>query len=211
MAAEINIVIADDHCMLANGLALLIAEETDMAVTAVCSNGKTLMASLREHAAAVDVVILDINMPELDGLTALPMIVSGFPDIKVLVLSMYTSAEIIRRVQKAGAQGFLYKGAETALLIAAVREIHAGGTAFEQEKRGHAAELTDDAFIKLSTLSPREKEVAKLIRDGQTTPRIAQQLFIAEYTVNTHRKNIIHKLGLKSTAELIKFATENNL
>ncbi|ASZ12991.1 response regulator transcription factor [Chitinophaga pendula] len=208
---EINIIIADDHKMLVSGLIHILAEEEDYTVQETFSNGKDLLDFLHANPGKTDLVILDINMPALDGLTALPLLHTAFPLLKILVLSMYTSDEIIARVRKAGAKGFLYKGADAPVLIDTIKSILQGNYVFPKDKNTFQAELSDKAFIKLSLLSPREKEIARLIRDGLTTPMIAAKLFLSEYTVNTHRKNIIHKLELRSTAELIRFATEHNL
>ncbi len=206
----IRIIIADDHQVVIDGLKSIFDSEDDIEVIDECHNGKILMEKLAEHAA--DLVLLDINMPEMNGIEASRAIRNQFPDVKILILSMYDTPEFIRNVINAGAAGYVLKNADKKTLLAAIRAV-AGGEeffstevvqnvmhSFKGQNNTHAIEITE-----------REKDVLRLIAEGLTTNEIAEKLFISVHTVNTHRKNLLSKLDLKNTASLVRYALDQGI
>ena len=210
---QINILLADDHVMMANGLKQLLMEDGSLNVSATCTDGDKALQYLNGNPNEIDVAILDINMPNLDGIATVPIIKGKFPKIKVLMLSMYYTHRIIEQVRAAGADGFIHKSDEIEKLIEGIKKVMNGDKVFPKYTPSDTFtnEVTEDAYLKLSSLSEREKQIARHIKDGLTTPKIAIMLHLSEYTVDTHRKNILRKLSLKSTSELIRFAMENKL
>lgn len=210
---QINLLLADDHTMMANGLKQLLMEDSSLNVVAICADGNIALQYLNGNPTAIDVAILDINMPNLDGLITTPIIKSKFPKIKVLILSMYYTFRIIEQVKASGADAFIHKSDEIEKLITAIKKVMNGEKIFPTYTPSDTFtnEITEDAYLKLSSLSEREKQIARLVKEGMTTRKIASLLYLSEYTVDTHRKNILRKLSLKSTSELIRFAMENKL
>jgi DNA-binding NarL/FixJ family response regulator len=209
-----RIVMADDHQMVISSIALMLEHAKHIEVVAIVKDGNKLLQYLNGHSSEVDVVILDLHMPQLDGLSVIPVLKSRFAHIKVVVLSMYYTPQILAQVKSAGADTFVHKAEEIEVLASRIDEAVSGKKNFPQYQTANETytnELLDDAFRRISVLTEREKQVARYIKDGYTTPKIAQALYLSEYTVDTHRKNILRKLELKSTADLIKFAVENKL
>lgn len=209
-----GLILADDHTMMTNALALTLGEMERFSVLACCTDGNKALQFLNGHSGDVDVAIFDIHMPNLDGIAATPIVKSRFSHIKVIILSMYYNHQIIDQVKGCGADAFVHKSDEIERLVQVIEEVKTGKKVFpnyDATLTGYTNEINEDAFLKISVLSEREKQIARHIRDGLTTPKIAKFLTLSEYTVDTHRKNILQKLGLKSTADLIRFATENKL
>jgi DNA-binding NarL/FixJ family response regulator len=208
-----KIVLADDHAMTAYALSETLKQQ-GIEVLHVATDGNKILQFLNGHFSEVDVAVLDINMPNLDGITATPIIKSRYPALKVIILSMYYTAPVIEKVKQCGADSFVHKSDDIHKLIECIHEVMAGKKCFpEYEPKNHTYtnEITEDGFLKVSILSEREKQVVRHIRDGMRTKEIAQTLFLSEYTIDTHRKNILYKLGLKSIADLIRFAIEHKL
>lgn len=198
-----------------------------MAVSAELASGDALLAYLAA-APPPDVVLLDLYLPPpLDGLTLLPLLRRQWPRLRVLVYSSAASPVLVSQVAAAGAHGFLDKSAEAGALLAAIRAVHTGQLVFPARLRrpvlpGAAERSTPpgsplpgvvaaDALLRLRQLSAREREIVGLIRAGFSTRAIAGQLGLTELTVSTHRRNLLHKLGLHGVAELMRFAIEHGL
>jgi DNA-binding NarL/FixJ family response regulator len=209
-----RLLIVDDHPMLTQSLALLLAKQVEFAVVAQFHSAAALLNWL--HAASqplpADVLLLDLHLPGPDGLTLLQQVRQQWPMLHVLVFSMSAAADTIKRVAEAGARGFVPKSADASELLDAIRAVHAGHTSFAAASapdrlvasNGHEPQL-------LQRLTAREREIVGLIRQGHTTRDIAQQLFLSEFTVGTHRRNIMHKLQLTNVAALVQFAVDNGL
>lgn len=213
-AKQVKVLLADDHSMMMNALGQALTESTNISVIATCSDGNKALQYLNGHWQEVNVAVLDIHMPNLDGIAATPIIKSRYPAIRVVILSMYYTHQIIEQVKASGADAFIHKSDDIEKLVEAINKVVAGDKVFpnyDSANKGYTHEIAADAFMKIAVLSEREKEIARHIRDGLTTPKIAKLLNLSEYTIDTHRKNILHKLSLKSTADLIRFATENKL
>ena len=224
-----RLLLVDDHPTLTQGLAALLAQEPDLVVSGQLGSGEALLELLATAPVpAVDLVLLDLYLPPpLDGLALLPLLRRGWPGLRVLVFSSAASPVLVSQVAAAGAHGFLDKSAEAAALLAAIRAVHTGQLVFPARLRapslpGAAAwvpapstatpgTVAADTLLRLRLLSARERGVIGLIRAGLSTRAIAKELRLSELTVSTHRRNLLHKLGLHGVAELVRFALEHGL
>ncbi|MFD2783980.1 response regulator [Hymenobacter rubripertinctus] len=225
-----HLLIVDDHPTLAQGLSSLLSQEPDLTVEGLFASGEALLGFLAQTPPpTADLVLLDLYLPPpLDGLTLLPQLRREWPGLRVLVFSSASSAVLVSQVAAAGAHGFLDKSAEARVLLAAIRAVHTGQLVFPGRIRPRplpGAALPErlapagstpgvvaaDVLLRLRQLSAREREVIRLVREGHSSRAIAGQLSLAELTVSTHRRNILHKLGLRGMAELISFAHEHGL
>ena len=187
-AASIRILVVDDHPVVRQGIAVLIATQPDMTLVAEASTGREAIQQFRAHRP--DITIMDLQMPEMNGLDALIAIRGEFPDAKIIVLTTYAGDVQILRALKSGAQGYLLKNTYHKDLVATIRAVHAGKKALSPEASYQLAEhSTDDA------LTPAEISVLRLISAGNANKQIADQLSITEDTVKWRVKNILSKLG----------------
>ena len=204
----IRIALADDHTMFREGLVSLLSDGGDITVVAQASNGRELLEHLREKT--VDVLILDIEMPKMDGFDTIRQLRKNSIETKILVLSMHSTPQFIRNIYKAGAHGYLPKDVGKKTLLEAIEEVYHKG-------KYHSKETMEIVMNDLkenqgtSGISEREKEIIKLIADGMTTNEIAEKLFLSRHTVESHRKNILLKLGLKNSTGLVKYAIHTGL
>lgn len=204
----IKIVIADDHTMFRQGLIALLKEEKNINIIGEASNGKELLELLERKLP--DLILLDIEMPELDGFDVLRVVKKKYATIKTLVLTMHKSIEFIKNIIKAGADGYLVKDSEKETLIHAIHQVYDQGSFYSEKIASTILNSLRDKTLN-DTISAREKEVIQLIVDGNTTKEIAKKLFLSKYTVESHRQNILLKLQLKNTAELVKYAIQKGL
>jgi len=205
----IRLFLVDDHTVLRDGLRALFQQEAELQVVGEAENGGQLLAQL--PATPCDVVLLDLHMPGLDGLATTERLRAEFPDVRVLVLSMVDNEHAIGQVMAAGAQGYVLKNAGHDEITVGVRAV-AAGKRFLCSELGLTmlgrvlAETPEPAAKPASGLSPREREVLRLVADGLTTTQIAEKLYTSPRTVETHRQNIMEKTGAKNTAALVKAA-----
>ncbi|MGC2109971.1 MAG: response regulator transcription factor [Candidatus Korobacteraceae bacterium] len=186
--SPIRILAVDDHPLVRQGIAGLIGVQPDMALVGEASNGREAIQEFRKHQP--DVTLMDLQMPEMNGLDALIAIRNEFPDAKVIVLTTYAGDMQIRRALKAGAQAYLLKNTLHKELMETIRAVHAGKKALSPEASYEIAEhATDDA------LTPAEIAVLRLIAAGNANKQIADQLSITEETVKSRVKSILSKLG----------------
>ncbi len=213
MADPIRVLIADDHTIVRAGVRMLLDTEPDIQVIGEALNGQEavdLAEKLRPN-----VTLMDIAMPGVDGLQATRQIKARFPDIHILVLTMHRSDEYLFEMLKAGASGYVIKGAETDELIHAVRVV-AQGQVFLYPTI--ASKLVNE-YLSLAVqrnetgpaLSPREKEIVALLAEGYSNKEIADQLVVSLSTVYTHRSKLMTKLGLTSRHELIQYARQKGI
>lgn len=211
----IRIFIADDHRLVIDGLLLLLHEAEDMTCVGQAANGREALEMLGQTPA--DVLLLDLNMPEMDGLECCRIARERWPDMKVLALSMMREISLVKAMLRYGASGFILKNAGKDELFEAIRNVHAGKQAFSQEILDTLMETLAGKNTKAAgsspfpTISRREKEILQLIVDEKTTSEIAEALFISFGTVETHRRNLLLKLHARNTAGLVKAALEYNL
>jgi DNA-binding NarL/FixJ family response regulator len=208
----IRVLIADDHQMFIDGLRSLLEGSEDICVVGEACNGQQAVDLCGRQQ--VDIVIMDINMPEMDGIQATKEILKKHPNIKILGLSMYSDRQYIADILKAGALGYILKNTGKETLINAIHTLQSGGNFLGDE----VTRTLLNSFIKnpgagqvVEKLSDREKEVLECIATGLTTHEIADQLFISKNTVETHRKNLLYKLKARNTAELVNNAYRQRL
>lgn len=216
-----RLLLVDDHPALTRGLAALLSQEPDLEVVGLCASGIELLRLLDAVPALVpDLLLLDLHLPPPhDGLSLLPHLRRQWPALRVLVFSSAVSPTLVAQVAQAGAHGFVDKSAEASALLAAIRAVHDGQLVFPPRRRPAVAaapapaSVTEaaDRLLRLRQLSAREREIVGLIREGLSTREIAICLSLAEYTVGTHRRNIMQKLGVHGVAGLLRFAHEHGL
>ena len=213
MSKKIRLLIADDHTIVRSGVRLLLEAEPDIEVVGEAIDGFEALA-LAEQLQP-DVILMDIGMPGMDGLEATRQIKARWPHISVLVLTMHRQDEYFFEMLKAGASGYVLKGAETGDLLNAVRVVSGGEiflhpTLTQRLVQDYLARSGDDPAT-TSPLSPREKEILRLLAEGYSNAAIAEQLVISPSTVHTHRSNIMTKLGLNSRHDLVQYARKRGL
>lgn len=215
MNRMIKLVVTDDHKIFAQSLKNFLAGHEHIDVLEVLHDGKALISYLENHE--VDVVLLDINMPEMDGMDAAHVIYHRFPKVKVVMLTMYNNNTFVKKVMSKGAQGYVMKNADPEELLLAIETVYSGKkylskelqqTEKEESKNSSSAGFDDNYNNKLSK---REKEILGLIASGKSNTEIANELFLSPHTVDTHRKNIMSKLDAHSVADLVKYAIQIGL
>jgi DNA-binding NarL/FixJ family response regulator len=206
----LRIVIADDHPLLVDGLKRVLEEIEGVEVPACTDNGLQLLGILR-HAPA-DMVLLDLHMPKLDGIDTLKILKKEFPKLKVIVFTNYNQPKLIKEIKMLGAEGFLLKNSASATIKEAVRSIADGGFWFQDAvPQKPASSLFTNDFMRKYQLTERETEIICKVAEGFTTKEIANQLFLSEFTVNTHRRNIGRKLNIYTPVGLLNFAKVHGL
>jgi len=202
----IRVLLADDHKIVRDGLRGILARTQDIEVAAEAADGDQALALVR--AGTYDVVVLDMSMPGLSGIDLIKRLAIERPKLRMLVLSMHGEEQYAARALKAGAAGYLNKDSAADLLVDAIRKIAAGGV--------HIGEVAAASLVKAGSaghraLSDREFEVLRLLVDGKSPTDVAGQLHLSVKTVSTHKTRILEKLGLKTTADLVRYALENKL
>jgi two-component system response regulator NreC len=213
VADLIRVLIADDHTVVRSGVRLLLETEPDIVVVGEARDGNEAVALA--ETLHPDVVLMDIAMPELDGLQATRQIKAAWPQINILGLTMHRTDEYFFEMLKAGASGYVLKGADTIDLINAVRIVSRGEVFLypmmaQRLVQDYLRRATGEADTEIA-LSPREKEILQLLAEGYSSKEIAEKLVISPSTVHTHRSNLMSKLGLTTRYELIQFAREHGL
>lgn len=207
-----NIIIADDHNMFLEGLISLLRNVPDISVTAKATNGKELIDLLDDNEA--DIVLLDISMPEMDGVEVTKIIKKKYPELKIIILTTHSNSHIIAKLNRLGVDGYLLKNAEKDELLYAIKKVNSGENYFSKEVAEIQKDFESNLKKSLSStteLSNREKEILILIAKQFTAAEIAEKTFISLNTVNTHKRNLLSKLNVKNTAGLVKYAIELGL
>lgn len=210
---SIKILIADDHKVVREGLRTLIEKQPGMEVIAEAENGRKALKLIKKLSP--DIALMDIAMPDLNGIEATRQIVAEAPSTKVIALSMHSDRQFVTRMMSAGASGYLLKDCAFEEVARAIRSVMARQIYLSPE----IVSIVVKAFLRrsepsdsmLSVMSPREREVLQLIAEGKTTKQIALRLHISAKTVDTHRRNIMDKLDIHSIAELTKYAIREGL
>jgi DNA-binding NarL/FixJ family response regulator len=208
---KIRIIIADDHQLFRNGLKILLNSIPDFEVTGEASNGEEFIKLLKTLTA--DIALMDINMPEMDGIEATRKSLKVNPDLRIIALSMYGEEEYYYKMVDAGAKGFLLKDSDISEVKEAILAVSKGGSYFSQELLYHVIQKIKhrEHESKTANLSKREKEILAKICEGLSNQEIADTLFISKRTVDKHRANLLGKTNSKNTASLILFAIRNKL
>ena len=209
----IEVLIVDDHQIVIDGLQLLLDGLEDIACIGIAHNGSEALNFLKKHN--VDIVLLDIEMPGMDGIECCTRIQKEYAGVRVIALTMHSERSLIRRMLESGAHGYLLKNAGQEELVKAIRRVHTGKSYYSADVaetivRGSADTGTRSASL-FPTLSSREKQIVQLIIDEYTSQEIADELNISFNTVETHRRNIMDKLGAKNTAGIVRIVLEHRL
>lgn len=210
----VKVLIADDHQIVRQGLRTLLEKQPDIRVVAEADDGRATVRLVRE--VDPDVVIMDVAMPDLNGIEATRQIISEFPKVKVIALSMYADRRFVVNMLKAGASGYLLKECAFEELVRAIRLVlthktylSPGVTDIVVKDYVQGAPPAEPSVF--SVLSPREREVLQLMAEGKSTNQIADCLHVSVKTIETHRQQVMHKLNIHSVAELTKYAIREGL
>jgi DNA-binding NarL/FixJ family response regulator len=210
MSKKTKILLADDHAVVRQGFRMILGAQADMEIIGEAGNGREAVAM--SETLHPDVVVMDVAMPELNGIEATRRIMETVPHTRVLALSMHKDSVYVREILRAGARGYLLKDSIDVDLLAAVRAVAKG--------EGYLSPGVSDSVLSdyrkhvtdpLDLLSSREREVLQLIAEGKTNKDIATLLNLSVYTVDAHRGRIMEKLNLHSTSELVRFAVRKGL
>ncbi|UOY05380.1 response regulator transcription factor [Muricauda sp. SCSIO 64092] len=198
----ITVAIAEDHQALIDGIRSYIKYEDDISIIGHANNGKELLKLVRLKQPKV--VLCDIRMPKLDGIEATKTILKELPYTKVIAFTMFDQEQAVQQMLAAGARGYILKNSSLEVVLEAIREVASGKAYYDKKIHLPNAEKNSSK----SVLSSREQEILQLIAKGRTSHQIADELFIGKSTVDTHRKNMIRKLGLSGAGELLRYAVE---
>ena len=212
---KIKIVLADDHKILLDGLRSLLEEVAEFEIVDTAQNGREALAILRKQP--VDVLVLDLSMPEMDGMETTAQAKKLFPGLKILILTTNDEGSIITEILRQGATGYLLKNSSREQLVKGIRMAYEGKTVLNDEVTAKMVESIRQANTPSSSesslprITKREKEVLQLISEEYTAQEIADQLFVSLNTVITHRRNLFVKLDVKNSVGLVRKALENGL
>ncbi|MBS1627691.1 MAG: response regulator transcription factor [Bacteroidetes bacterium] len=201
----IRIVIIDDHRLFNDGLFAMLSTEKTVLVVEQVYDSRTAVAAVSKFNP--EMVLVDFNMPHINGIELTKLLKEKNPQLKIIVLSMYNDERFIELFKKNNANGYLLKTVSVEKLINVIHDVANGENYFPELYNNHS--LTEDVFLKKLTLSNRELEVINLIKQGLQTKEIASRLNISYYTAETHRKNIKLKIGIKGETDFLKFIYEN--
>ena len=212
---KIRVLVADDHAIIREGLRVMLGNQSDVEVVGIAANGREAIQFVDEHKP--DVAVIDISMPELNGIEAIQQILPRHPQMKVVVLSIHGTKPYVYRALKAGAKGYLMKETAGLEVVDAVRAVYHGQRYLSQSI---ADLLTTESSYKLESsievnplgvLSMREREILQLVAEGKTSQEIAERLSISPKTVDTYRSRLMHKIGVDDVAGLVRFAIQNGV
>lgn len=214
---SINLIIVDDHQLVRDGLKSLLSSHPGIVILGEASSGSELLKLLKENQP--DILMLDVSLPGMSGLDITRIISTDYPDIKVMIVSMHIAEDFIFTALKAGARGYVHKNASRQELISAIETIHEGKEYFSTQ----VSDIILKSYIRkaksgvrqesegIDVLSQREKELLKYVAEGFSNSSIAEKMSISVRTVETHKTNILQKLGLHSIVDLVKYAIRNKI
>jgi two-component system response regulator NreC len=209
-SSTIRILLADDHTILRQGLKLILSSQPDLEVVGEAANGHEVVQLAQELRP--DIVLLDVAMPELNGIDATRRMMETNPRLRILVLSMHKEAVYVREILRAGARGYLLKDVIDSELLTAVRSVARGdGYVSPAVSSTLLSDYRQNIHDPINLLTKREREVLQLIAEGKTNKEVAAKLNLSVYTVDSHRGKIMEKLNLHSTGELVRFAIKHGL
>jgi len=218
----IRVLLVDDHRIIRDGLKALLMGIKEINIIGECNDGIEVAPFLEKNQ--VDVVLMDINMPKQNGIITTDIISKQFPEVKIIALTMHQEESYISKILQAGANGYVIKNASRKELVEAITKVNEGNTFFSEDvtnimmskylNNGVRSERKNNHSphdIKVDDLTKRELEILTLIIDEHTNVEIGEKLFISPRTVDTHRRNLLLKIGVKNTAGLVKYALQHHL
>ena len=210
-AGSVRILIADDHQLFSDGLrTLLTTPHSPFTVIGQVYDGRDVIPVV--HQLQPDLILLDINLPHRNGVDIARQLRREFPRIGVIIITMYSYQKLIEELRAVGVAGYLLKSASPERLMTCLNSVVSGKAFYDQLPNEPVIDpRKTDLFVKQFSLTPREIEIIRLIRNGLSNPEIAEQLFLSVETIKTHRKNIYYKLGVNGVAALILFANEQGI
>jgi DNA-binding NarL/FixJ family response regulator len=211
---RIKVLLADDHKIFRDGLRSLIEKEPEMEVVAEAENGRKAARLAGKHSP--DVIIMDVSMPDMNGIEAARNITSALPAVRLIALSMHSDRRFVLGMLEAGAAGYLLKDCAFEELAQAIRHVSRGSTYLSPKiadvvVKGYLTKGTKSPAEEVSPLTSREREILQLIAEGLSTKEIASHVCLSIKTVETHRRNIMEKLNIHSIAELTKYSIREGL
>lgn len=209
----IKLLIADDHKVVRDGLRMYVSEDRSIDIVHDCANGNEVLEFVKQNPLAVDLMLLDINMPGMSGIEVTKYVKQHYPEIKILILSAYNEKAIINQVIMSEAEGFLLKYVDEISLLKAIKHIYNNGTYYDNAIADFIKETKSKApkADNNSNLSKRETEILNLICQEYSTDQIGEKLHLSSFTVHWHRKNILAKTGATNLIALIKYAVKYNI
>ncbi len=215
---KINLVLADDEELFRVGMAHILSRDEDINIIHQACNGKELLDYLASAELLPDIIIMDIKMPELNGVEATKTIHKTYPEISIIALTTYNTKPFIRNMIHVGASGYLVKNTPPSKVLHTIKQVYYNGFYYDTEVMKAIKGITNlsnknDAktFFDDELITPREKDVLELICHQYTSQEIAEKLFISKRTVEVHRKNLLEKANVKNIAGLVIFAIQNDL
>lgn len=207
---RIRVLIADDHALIRDGLRSLLAAQPDIEVVSAAANGREAVREV--HRLRPSVVLMDITMPELNGIEATRQIAERCPSVKVVILSVHATVEHYYQAARAGARGYLLKESATEEVAAAIRSVHVGRRFVSTRiAESFQARLGAASTSPIDSLSRREREILQLVAEGQSSAEIATLISISPKSVDTYRSRLMQKLGLHGLCDMVKFAIRHGL
>ena len=206
---KIKLLLVDDHELFNDGLKSLLAFEEHLDIVGQVFDGKDVIYNVQKHTP--DIVFLDINLPHRNGMDIAKEILKDFSATKVILLTMYEDQSMIKEAKKVGVQGYILKNSSKKELLQGIYVVFEGKNYFDEKIKKDADFINKDDFAKKFTLTDREIEIIKAVKEGRSSQEIADMMFLSYLTIKTHRRNIHFKLGTSTTTELIKFAAENGI
>lgn len=214
----IKVLLVEDHKILREGLRAALSGNKEIKVIGECEDGNQVLEFLEKND--IDVILMDIKMPIMNGIDTTQLVIEKYPTVKIIALSMYNEEAYIMKIFKAGASGYVLKNTSISEMIDGIKKVYAGEIFYSLEVANIMVSKymnktikakTKNTSITIDDLTKREKEIIKLISNEYTNQEIADKLFISARTVDTHRRNLLQKLGVKNTAGLVKFAMQNEM
>ena len=203
----IRIVVVDDHPLVIGGLKILLTHDPQIRIVASFTGGQAVLDFLETTAA--DVILLDVSLPDIGGAEVSQRIRTHYPATRVLGLSTYGEPSVVNRMMKHQANGYLLKSVTADELVRAIHQVHRGQSYFSAEVQQALDRAALKQNLDIPRLTRREKEIVRLVADGQTTQQIADRLFISPLTVETHRRNLMKKMNVSNAASLIKLVLDH--
>lgn len=209
--ADLNIFIVDDHKMIRDGIKLMLANEKDLNIIGEADGAEQTFNFINKHHKTIDVILMDISMPKMNGIELTKQLLAKYPDIKILAITMHAEDNYIINMIEAGAMGYILKESGADEIVKAIKTVAEGRKYYSNDVSVTMINYMMNGNKLDKKLSEREEEVLKLIAMGKTNKEAAEILFVSDRTNETHRRNILAKLNCKNSTELIHYALKNNL